>query len=223
LKVTYTEEAVADIVEAITYLNERNPGPLHGRSAREFLCFSICNLTRALRLIVRCGEIADMKAQACRMLLAAIQDRERRRSPSSHFAPRGNAWHARACPLPSRAACRPGAPATPAAPASNRSLYQSRVHGPTPQTRDAPDGEYCMESNRRPHQNADEFYPCASVCENRGSSGVIQQHRRDQPAPGAARSIIARQPAGAAQREQSSTGDTAHYQCCRRIERYPEQ
>jgi plasmid stabilization system protein ParE len=25
LKVTYTEEAVADIVEAITYLNERNP------------------------------------------------------------------------------------------------------------------------------------------------------------------------------------------------------
>ena len=25
MKVTYTEEAVADIVEAITYLNERNP------------------------------------------------------------------------------------------------------------------------------------------------------------------------------------------------------
>jgi plasmid stabilization system protein ParE len=25
LKVTYTEEAVADLVEAITYLNERNP------------------------------------------------------------------------------------------------------------------------------------------------------------------------------------------------------
>jgi plasmid stabilization system protein ParE len=25
LKVTYTEEAVADIVDAITYLNERNP------------------------------------------------------------------------------------------------------------------------------------------------------------------------------------------------------
>jgi len=25
LKVTYTEEALADIVEAITYLNERNP------------------------------------------------------------------------------------------------------------------------------------------------------------------------------------------------------
>jgi plasmid stabilization system protein ParE len=25
LKVTYTEEAIADIVEAITYLNERNP------------------------------------------------------------------------------------------------------------------------------------------------------------------------------------------------------
>jgi plasmid stabilization system protein ParE len=25
LKVTYTEEAVADIVEAITYLNERSP------------------------------------------------------------------------------------------------------------------------------------------------------------------------------------------------------
>jgi plasmid stabilization system protein ParE len=25
LKVTYTEEAVADIVEAITYLNDRNP------------------------------------------------------------------------------------------------------------------------------------------------------------------------------------------------------
>jgi plasmid stabilization system protein ParE len=25
LKVTYTEEAIADIVDAITYLNERNP------------------------------------------------------------------------------------------------------------------------------------------------------------------------------------------------------
>jgi plasmid stabilization system protein ParE len=25
LKVTYTEEAVADLVQAITYLNERNP------------------------------------------------------------------------------------------------------------------------------------------------------------------------------------------------------
>lgn len=25
MKITYTEEAVADIVEAITYLNERNP------------------------------------------------------------------------------------------------------------------------------------------------------------------------------------------------------
>jgi plasmid stabilization system protein ParE len=25
LKVTYTEEAVADIIDAITYLNERNP------------------------------------------------------------------------------------------------------------------------------------------------------------------------------------------------------
>jgi hypothetical protein len=25
LKVTYTEEAVADLVDAITYLNERNP------------------------------------------------------------------------------------------------------------------------------------------------------------------------------------------------------
>jgi plasmid stabilization system protein ParE len=25
LKTTYTEEAIADIIEAITYLNERNP------------------------------------------------------------------------------------------------------------------------------------------------------------------------------------------------------
>jgi hypothetical protein len=25
LKVTYTEEAIADIIDAITYLNERNP------------------------------------------------------------------------------------------------------------------------------------------------------------------------------------------------------
>jgi hypothetical protein len=36
LKVTYTEEAVADIVQAITYLNERNPTaaayPLSGRA-----------------------------------------------------------------------------------------------------------------------------------------------------------------------------------------------
>lgn len=138
--------------------------------------------------------------------------RERRRSPSSRFAPREVAWHAGACPLPSIAACRPGAPATPA---SNRSLYQSRVHRPTPQACDAPDRESCVETNRRPHQNADESRACASGCEHRESSAVIQQHRRDQPAPGAARSIIARQPAGAAQREQRSAGDTAHYQCGR--------
>ena len=98
-----------------------------------------------------------------------------------------------------------------------------RVHRPTPQARDAPDGESCVENNRRPHQNADESHACASVGENRGSSAVIEQHRCDQPAPGAARSIIARQPAGAAQREQRGAGDTAHHQCGRRIERYPEQ
>ena len=33
MKVTYTEEAVADIVEAITYLNERNPTVLRSDPA----------------------------------------------------------------------------------------------------------------------------------------------------------------------------------------------
>ena len=63
---------------------------------------------------------------------------------------------------------------------------------PTPQARDAPDGEHCVESNRRPHQNADESHPRGRVRENRASRAVVQQHRRDQPTPGAARSIIAR-------------------------------
>jgi plasmid stabilization system protein ParE len=51
LKVTYTEEAVADIVEAIAYLNERNP-------------------TAAARLdadIAGCIErLADRRVGACR-------------------------------------------------------------------------------------------------------------------------------------------------------------
>jgi hypothetical protein len=80
-----------------------------------------------------------------------------------------------------------------------------------------------VESNDRPHQNAHESHARASVCENRDSSAVIQQHRRDQPAPGAARPVIARQPAGAAQREQRSAGDAAHDQRGRRIKRYAEQ
>jgi hypothetical protein len=64
LKVTYTDEAVADIVEAITYLNERNPtaaatstltsrsasnawqiGSLRGRS-RDFAPVLSCGLGR---------------------------------------------------------------------------------------------------------------------------------------------------------------------------------
>ena len=74
------------------------------------------------------------------------------------------------------------------------------VRRPTAQAHDTPHGESCVESNSRPHQNADESHARASVCENRASTAVIQQHRRDQPAPGATRSIIACQPAGAAQR-----------------------
>jgi len=98
-----------------------------------------------------------------------------------------------------------------------------RCERPTPQARDAPEGECCVESNRRPHQNADESHTRASVCENRDSGAVIQHHRRDQPAAGAVRSVIARQPAGAAQRDQRSAGDAAHYQRGRRIKGYAEQ
>lgn len=86
-----------------------------------------------------------------------------------------------------------------------------RSHLPTPQARDAPDGEYCVESNRWPHENADEPGTCGSVRENRDCRAVIQQHRRDQPAWGAARSVIARQPAGAAQREQRSAGHATRW------------
>ena len=91
------------------------------------------------------------------------------------------------------------------------------------QARDAPDGEDCVESNRRPHQNADESHARGRVRENRASGAVVQQHGRHQPAKAAARSIIAPQPAGDAQREQRSAGDTGHDQGGRRIERYPEQ
>src|SRR5215204_2312406 len=69
---------------------------------------------------------------------------------------------------------------------------------PAPQAPDAPDGERCVQSNRRPRKNADEPRAGTSVCENRDRNAVIQQHRRDQPGYGAARAVIARQPAGAA-------------------------
>jgi hypothetical protein len=36
LKVTYTEEAIADIVGAITYLNERNPTAASKRMGIQF-------------------------------------------------------------------------------------------------------------------------------------------------------------------------------------------
>jgi len=54
-----------------------------------------------------------------------------------------------------------------------RSHPPGRVHRPTPQACNAPDGEYCVESNDRPHQNAHESHARASVCENRDSSTVI--------------------------------------------------
>ena len=63
----------------------------------------------------------------------------------------------------------------------------------------------------------------SSVSENCGGGGVIQQHRRGQPAPSAARAIFARQPAGDAQREQRRAGHAADDQRCRPIERCPEQ
>src|SRR4029453_6927676 len=44
---------------------------------------------------------------------------------SSRLARRGDARRARACPLASIAACRPGAAATRAAPTSSRILYRS--------------------------------------------------------------------------------------------------
>jgi hypothetical protein len=104
-----------------------------------------------------------------------------------------------------------------------RSHSPRLVRGPTAQACDAPDGEDCVQSNRRPHQNADESHAHHRICENRAGSAVIQQHPSDQPAPGAARSIIARQPAGGAQREQRSAGDAPHDERGWRIERYAEQ
>ena len=80
-----------------------------------------------------------------------------------------------------------------------------------------------MQRNRRPHKNADESHDGTSVCENRRSGAVIQQHRREQPAPGEARAVIARQPAGDTQREQRRTGDTGDDERGRDGERYAEQ
>src|SRR3954449_12531373 len=44
---------------------------------------------------------------------------------------------------------------------SDRNPCLSRLHRVTAQARDAPDGKYCVDSNRRPHQNPDEFHACA--------------------------------------------------------------
>jgi hypothetical protein len=104
-----------------------------------------------------------------------------------------------------------------------RACRPAGVHPPTPQARDAPHGERQVQSNCWPQQNADEPIKGAGACENRDRSGVIEQHRRQQPTYGTARPVIARQPAGAAQRHQRSTGDAAHDQRGSCIERCPEQ
>jgi hypothetical protein len=56
----------------------------------------------------------------------------------------------------------------------------------------APHCEHDVHSNRRPQESADEVKPYASVCEHHAGSAVVQQHHRDQPAHGAAGSLIAR-------------------------------
>ena len=46
---------------------------------------------------------------------------------------------------------------------------------PAPQALDAPDGERCVQSNRRPRKNADKRSAGTSACENRDRNAVIQQ------------------------------------------------
>ena len=93
----------------------------------------------------------------------------------------------------------------------------------TPCAHDAPHCERDVQGDRRPHKRADEPKPRASVHQNRAGRAVVEQHHGDQPAPGAAGSIIARQPAADAQREQRSARDPAHDQRGRGIERRSEQ
>jgi hypothetical protein len=49
---------------------------------------------------------------------------------------------------------------------------------PAPQARDVLDGKRCVQSNRRPRNDADEPRDDTSVCENRARNALIQQHRR---------------------------------------------
>jgi plasmid stabilization system protein ParE len=48
LRVTYTEEAIADIVEAISYLNERNPTAAAKLDAEIAYCLALRALTTLL-------------------------------------------------------------------------------------------------------------------------------------------------------------------------------
>ena len=72
-------------------------------------------------------------------------------------------------------------------------------------------------------KNAGEPHASACAGKHRGGDGVIQQHRRDQPAQGAVGPVVSRQPAGDAQREQRSAGDAPHHQRGQRVQRCAEQ
>ena len=72
---------------------------------------------------------------------------------------------------------------------------------------DAPDRQGEVKKNRRPEADAGQPQAQARVDEHRNRRRVVEQHRGDQSSRGAAPGIVARQPAGEAQRQQGGPGD----------------
>lgn len=69
-----------------------------------------------------------------------------------------------------------------------------------------------MENHRRPQQDSVQSEAQAGVGENRNRRGIVNQHRADQPFRGGTLRIVAREPAGDTQRQQSRSANASHRQ-----------
>ena len=69
----------------------------------------------------------------------------------------------------------------------------------------------------------DSFKPRPAYSEHRNRRRVVEQHGCNQSSRGVAPSIVARQPAGDAQRQQRRAGDARRDQSGRRIERRADE
>ena len=75
---------------------------------------------------------------------------------------------------------------------------------------DAPERQRHMQDNGGPEANGGQLETDARVNEHRHCRHVVEQHGRDDAARGPTLPVIARQPAGEAQRQQRRPGHARH-------------